>query len=135
MSLLRFHRHVIITVLCIGFTRSATAAPDAKDAARLFAEAKAICERDHDNFWGQSLCGPILLVDYTDRAVLANQADRHGKLERDGQLFRGVLPESVIVANTPTEWSGTRWTQIVGPIPADAAERHVLLAHELFHRI
>jgi len=113
----------------------AAASPSAAEATRLFDEAKAICERDHGKLWGRSLCGPILLVDYTDLAVLANQPDGEGKLTRDGKLFRGVLPESVIIANTPTEWSGTRWTQIVGPAPSDAAKRHVLVAHELFHRI
>ena len=113
----------------------AAAAPDATDAARLFDEAREICERDHGQLWGRSLCGPILLVDYTDRAVLTNQADAGGKLVREGALFRGVLPDSVIIANTPTQWSDTWWTQLVGPMPTDAAKRHVLLAHELFHRI
>ncbi len=111
------------------------AAPDAGTAARLFGEAQAICSRDHGKLWGTSLCGPILLVDYTDQAVLANKPDGGGTLVREGALFRGVLPDSVIIANTPTEWSGTRWTQIVGPVPDETAKRHVLLAHELFHRI
>lgn len=113
----------------------ASAAPDPADAARLFAEAREICERDHGTLWGRSLCGPMLLVDYTDRAVLANEADTGGKLTRAGALFRGVLPDEVIIANTPTEWSGTRWTQIVGPAPTDTEKRHVLLAHEMFHRV
>ncbi len=113
----------------------ATAAPDAAEAARLFAEARDLCERDAGKLWGQSLCGPILYVDYTDRATLANQKDAAGNLEPDGAMFRGVLPDDVIIANTPTEWAGTRWTQILAPAPTDAAKRHVLLAHELFHRI
>lgn len=120
---------------CSLWAAPSIAAPEADVAARLFGEAKAICERDNGKLWGRSLCGPILLVDYTDQAVLANQADADGKLVRDGAWFRGVLPESVIIANTPTEWAGTRWTQIVGPVPDDATKRHVLLAHELFHRI
>ena len=126
---------LIILVCAAVCGSSASTAPKAADAARLFAEAEVICERDHGELWGRPLCGPILLVDYTDRAVLANQADGEGRLTAEGTLFRGVLPEEVIIANTPTEWSGTRWTQLVVPVPEDAAKRHVLLAHELFHRI
>lgn len=110
-------------------------APSKAEAALLFADAKALCDRDHGALWNKSLCGPILLVDYTDLGVLANQSDREGKLTADGAFFRGTLPTSVIIANTPTEWAGVRWTQIVGPIPREADKRHVLLAHELFHRI
>ena len=86
----------------------AHAAPDPVDATRLFAEAATICTRDHGALWGRSLCGPILLVDYTDRSVLANQADGEGRLAPDGPLFRGVLSEEVLIANTPTAWSRHR---------------------------
>ncbi|WP_082586147.1 MULTISPECIES: hypothetical protein [unclassified Lysobacter] len=113
----------------------APAAPDPADAARVFAEAEVICRRDGGNLWGQSLCGPILLVDYTDRSVVANVADAQGKLIASGKVFTGTLPESVIIANTPTEWSGVRWTQLLWPLPTEEAKRHVLLSHELFHRI
>lgn len=111
------------------------ASPSPAEATLLFTDARLVCERDHGALWGRSLCGPILLVDYKDQGVLANQADGEGKLERDGEIFRGHLPESVIIANTPTEWAGTRWTQIVAPFPEEEAKRRVLLAHELFHRI
>ncbi|MBA2679617.1 MAG: hypothetical protein H0U76_14620 [Ktedonobacteraceae bacterium] len=77
----------------------------------------------------------MLLVDYTDRSLLANQRDGDQKLVVRGALFSGVLGQDVIIANTPTEWSGTRWTQIVAPVPVETANRHVLIAHELFHRI
>ena len=113
----------------------AAAAPDPADAARVFAEAETICQRDGGKLWGQSLCGPILLVDYTDRSVVANVADGQGKLIASGKVFTGTLPESVIIANTPTEWSGVRWTQLLWPLPTEQAKRHVLLSHELFHRI
>ncbi|KRA75339.1 hypothetical protein ASD78_09385 [Lysobacter sp. Root667] len=77
----------------------------------------------------------MLLVDYTDRSVVANVADAQGKLIASGKAFTGTLPESVIIANTPTEWSGVRWTQLLWPLPTEEAKRHVLLSHELFHRI
>ncbi|KRD28761.1 hypothetical protein ASE35_19605 [Lysobacter sp. Root916] len=77
----------------------------------------------------------MLLVDYTDRSVVANVADKEGRLVASGALFAGTLPESVIIANTPTEWAGVRWTQLLWPLPTEADKRQVLIAHELFHRI
>ncbi len=43
--------------------------------------------------------------------------------------------DDVIIANTPTEWAGLRWTQIDAPLPEDPTHLKVLIAHELFHRI
>ena len=77
----------------------------------------------------------MLLVDYTDRKVIANQADAQGRLLRNGGLFEGVHPDDVIIANEPTEWAGAHWTQLIAPITPEPMNRHVTLAHELFHRI
>lgn len=130
-------RRPVLAVLALAALVAAPAsgAVDSSGAAMVFAEAKAICTRDDGALWGRSLCGPIVLVDPSDRAVLANQADAGGALRPSGSQFAGVLPPEVIVANTPTEWSGTRWTQMMWPLPTDAAKRHVLIAHEMFHRI
>ena len=113
----------------------ALAAPDRSEAEQVFAVAKTICDRDRGAFWGRSLCGPMLLVDPKDRAVIANVADTGGVLKRSGEIFVGTLPDEVIVADTPTDWSGTRWTQLMMPVTQDVAKRDVTLAHELFHRI
>jgi hypothetical protein len=105
-------------------------------AAAVFTEARTICERDAGKLWGHSLCGPILLVDPDDRALVANQADAQGALKASGAVFIGALPKADGIANTPTEWSGVRWTELVWEmLPTDPAERHAMLAHELFHRI
>jgi hypothetical protein len=109
--------------------------PDRAKAEAIFAEARAMCARDGGALWGRSLCGPIFLVDYRDNRVIANQADAEGRLTPDGDVFVGVLPPEVIVANTPTEWAGIRWTQLVSEFPSDADGLSVLLAHEMFHRI
>ncbi|WP_082559770.1 hypothetical protein [Lysobacter sp. Root559] len=129
------HHRLAVGLAVLLLPSLAPAAPDPADAARVFAEAEVICRRDGGKLWGQSLCGPILLVDYTDRSVVANVADAQGKLIASGKVFTGTLPESVIIANTPTEWSGVRWTQLLWPLPTEEAKRHVLLSHELFHRI
>ena len=105
------------------------------DAARVFDEAKVICNRDAGALWGHTLCGPMLLVDPADRSVVANQADAGGVLKASGLVFTGVLPSSEIVANTSIQWSGTRWIEILWPLPEGTEKRHVIIAHESFHRI
>ena len=112
---------------------SGAASPDG--AVKVFGEARTICSRDAGALWGHTLCGPMLLVDPNDRSVTANQADAGGVLKASGPIFVGVLPSSEIVANTTVEWSGIRWSEILWPLPEDDAKRHVMIAHELFHRI
>ena len=113
----------------------AVAAISPGDAARVFDEAKVICNRDAGALWGHTLCGPMLLVDPSDRSVVANQADAGGVLKASGPVFTGVLPSSEIMANTSIQWSGTRWSEILWPLPEDTEKRHVMIAHESFHRI
>lgn len=113
----------------------AKAAIDSDAAAKIFQEAKAISDRDSGAFWGRALYGPILLVDPVDRSIIANQVDAGGQLKPLGGLFAGVLPESEIIANTPLSWSGTGWTELLWPLPEDVVKRHVMLTHEMFHRI
>ncbi len=137
-----FASHLSRQALAFGLAASAlfAAAPafgtiDPVDAAHVLGEAKAICTRDAGAFWGHSLCGPMLLVDPVDRSVVANRADGHGVLKPSGKVFIGTLPASVILANTSIAWSGIRWSEILWPVPGDADQRHVMLAHEMFHRI
>ena len=113
----------------------AIAAINPDDAARVFDEAKVICNRDAGALWGHTLCGAMLLVDPADRTVVANQADAGGALKATGPVFTGVLPPSQIMANTSIQWSGTRWSEIMWPLPEDNEKRHVMIAHESFHRI
>ncbi|MBO8043943.1 hypothetical protein J6396_40470, partial [Pseudomonas aeruginosa] len=58
-----------------------------------------------------------------------------GALKASGNVFAGQLPADAIVANTAVDWSGTRWTQLLWPLPQDASRRSTLLAHEMFHRL
>ena len=114
--------------------QTARAAVDPAKAQALFDEAARVCHGDGGALWHHSLCGPILLVDWTDGTAVANQADPAGVLKPSGKVFVGALPPDVIIANTPIEWSGKRWTELTWPLPDDVAHRHVVLAHELFHR-
>lgn len=56
-------------------------------------------------------------------------------LRRKGDLFTGQLPADIPPANTPLEWAGQRWTELLWPLPEDRLTREVMLAHEMFHRI
>jgi hypothetical protein len=112
----------------------ARAAVDPTKAQAVFDEAARLCRADGGALWHHSLCGPILLVDWTDNTAVANQADAGGVLKPVGKVFAGILPPDVLVANTPITWSGGRWTELIWPVPDDVAHRHVMLSHELFHR-
>lgn len=105
------------------------------EAAEVFREALTVCQADAGHLWGHSLCGPMMLVDPGSRQVTASHADAQGVLTARGEVFVGQLPPDAIVANTAVDWSGTRWTQLLWPLPQDEVRRRTLLAHEMFHRL
>lgn len=105
------------------------------DAHAVFSQARSQCEADGGHLWGASLCGPIMLVDPRTRRIVASQADAKGALREQDGVFVGELPKETNVANTAVEWSGTRWTQMLWPLPEDEGKRGTLIAHEMFHRL
>lgn len=125
------------TLLCLASVLSLGAqALSPSAAAPVFREAQQLARKDCGALWGKTLEGPMLLVEPQSRAVLANAPDRAARLKADGDLWSGLLPKEVNVANTATEWAGVRWTMLMWPLGADEAkERRVLLMHELYHRI
>ena len=125
---------VLLALAAALATAPAFAAVDPVRAQALFREAAQLCGHDGGALWHHSLCGPILLVDWTDGTAVANQPDAGGALNAAGPVFAGKLPEDIVIANTPIEWSGKRWTELIWPLPDDVAHRHVTLSHELFHR-
>lgn len=131
--------HLVLTVaLALCPLRTAMASEqELSDAAahRIFQHAEQLCDGDRGRLWGQSLCGPMMLVDPKRRQVIASHADARGVLKERGNVFAGQLPADAIVANTAVDWSGTRWTQLLWPLPQDASRRSTLLAHEMFHRL
>lgn len=132
-------RRVGLVLLCFGSMGIAAAqeraAIPSSLAKQYFAEAAALCKADNGRLWGASLCGAIMFVDPQSHAVVASEADASGKLQPCDGVFVGALPPDQGVANTAVEWAGTRWTQILWPLPEDAGKRRILMAHELFHRI
>lgn len=124
---------------CLGLAALAApslrAAADPGMAAFVFQEARTLCERDDGTLWGQSLCGPIMIVDPADRRVIANQADPGGVLQAGDGVWSGELPAGTMMANTRVEWSGTAWTQLIWPLPMEPVLLRVFLGHEMFHRV
>jgi hypothetical protein len=108
---------------------------DISKATEALQEAEAICSGDNGRLWGISLCGPILLVDPATRLVVANQPDHANQLKRNGDSFVGTLPDRINIANTAVDWSGTKWTMIMLPLPEQTDRRAALMAHEMWHRI
>jgi hypothetical protein len=129
-------------LLAAGFAHAAgpdsldkTSPIDVAQAQEMFREAGALSAADGGRLWGKVLYGPILLVDPETRALVANEADTQGVLHKEHDVYVGTLPKGVGVADTPTEWSGKRWTMLRWPLQPDTLGRHVTLAHEMFHRI
>lgn len=123
-------------VLTIGLTLAMPAI--SQDYAREIAASAAlhdICQTDRGQLWGAELCGPLIVVDPSTRAVWANQAAPEGGLQRQEVGWIGTLPPGIGVANTSTEWAGVRWIMVVSPLPAADLELRVLIAHEAWHRI
>ncbi|MBY0564656.1 MAG: hypothetical protein K2P58_10755 [Hyphomonadaceae bacterium] len=96
-----------------------------------------MCTADDGALWGVRLCGPLIVVDPATRAVWATQADAEGVLQpgSDDGGWTGTLPAGVTVANTAVDWGGVRWIMVLAPLPEQAEERRVLVAHEAWHRI
>jgi len=107
----------------------------AQEGPRAASELNAMCRADLGALWGVSLCGPLLVVTPATRAVWASEPDGEGVLSAQGEGYVGVLPQGVGVANTRVDWAGKRWIMVLDPLPDDATERRVLLAHEAFHRV
>lgn len=113
----------------------AAAQIDPQQARGAFDEAHDACTKDGGELWGVSLCGPMLIVDRRTRQVVANQAGLGDGLTRQGDVFAGVLPQDVLVANTAVTWEGVRWTMVMGPLSDTPEARKARMMHESWHRV
>lgn len=113
----------------------AVAAAESPTAASGLAELSRVCNSDGMLLWHRSLCGPIVLVDPSTRAAIANQSDPDHSFRKSGDLFTGQFPERFTPSNTAIQWNGQEWSTVILPLPVDPFRRLSLLAHESFHRI
>ena len=104
-------------------------------AAKAFDVAKQINAEDGGRLWGVPVCGPMIFADPETHDIVANEADKEGKLTQRGNVWVGKLPNDITPANFATNWAGVHWTMLLWPIPTEPRDRRRLLAHECFHRI
>lgn len=105
------------------------------DSISIFYNEFKIEAQKNIELWNKDLYGPILLIDPKTKLVFANEPDENGILKNEGNLYTGVLPDKINIANTAVNWNGKRWAMIMLPLPKNKYERTGLLAHESFHRI
>lgn len=108
---------------------------DPASATSAFEHARSLCEADQGRAWNVSLCGPMLVADPATRDFIANMDGADAPLERDGEVFRGHLPDSVPIANTAVRWNGRVWTMLLSPLPKEEPALSILLMHEAWHRV
>ena len=77
--------------------------------------------------WGQTLCGPMVIVDPASRLAVATQQPTSGTFQAQDGLYIGLLPQDVQVANTGLDWNGERWSFVLAPLSGDSAMRRGLL--------
>lgn len=98
----------------------------------IFNEIKT-ATKNGEQLWNRNLYAPILLVDPKTREVFANEPDSAGLLKPIGNIFSGVLPAHINIANTAVNFSGKKWAMLMLPLPVNEQDRINLLTHELFH--
>jgi len=128
----------VLLALALVVVTSAAAQPSAIDtklAVQYFQELKQTSDRDGGRMWGLPLYGPIMFVDPGGGSVVANQADREGKLVAQDGVFIGKLPKEMNASNTATDWAGVHWTMVMWPVSDFRQPRERLLLHECFHRL
>src|SRR5262245_24575097 len=137
MNWKRNHRILVVSLLMLAGIEAAGpltkgGPPRAMDpalASAYFNEASQMSEADAGKLWGVRLYGPMLLVDPSTHSALANGPDTEGLLTKIGDVYSGVLPSDVNVANTATAWAGVKWTMIRWPLPENRRDRLSLMAH------
>jgi hypothetical protein len=108
---------------------------DIAQAKAVFAETKAISDKEGGRLWGMKLYGAMFVVDPETRYVVANEPDPQGVLHAQDGVYVGTLPKDVLISNAPMEWEGKRWTELMWPMYGDVLSQRISLAHEPFHRI
>lgn len=132
---MKLHAFLLLIIALVAAQAARADAIDAALASDYFKQVEALSRQDGGRLWGVPLYGPFFFVDAATQQIVANQADKEGKLTRQGDVWVGKLPDNVLPANTATDWAGVHWTMVMWPVPELAHSRGLLLLHECFHRI
>ncbi len=107
-----------------------------KKYENIFKDLKGHLVKDSaEKLWNYPIYGPLIFVNPKTRVVIANEPDNKGLLVKEGAVYAGILPKSVLIANTEDEWAGKRWAMVKLPLPKDFHAALNLMIHESFHRI
>ncbi len=134
---------IIILIITISFlscnsATNRTAKIEKSELAKyenIFKDLKIYLAKEDGKLWNHQLYGPLFFINQDDRTIIANEKDTKGILTKNGEIYTGILPNEINIANTAFDWNGKRWTMVMLPLPKDYYERLNLLTHELFHRI
>lgn len=105
------------------------------DSLAVFFDELKTASTKNIRLWDKDLYGPTILINPKTREVFANEQDAEGILKQNGNIFSGILPPNINIANTAVNWSGKKWAMIMLPLSQNRQNRINLLAHESFHRI
>lgn len=129
---------IIITFLSCTSNSNKTAENENSELEKygnIFKDLEKYLSKENGKLWNHQLYGSLLLVNPNSRTIIANEKDTKGILIKNGEVYTGILPNEINIANTAFDWNSKRWTMVMLPLPKDYNERLNLLTHELFHRI
>lgn len=106
-----------------------------QDSISVFFDELKTAAHTNTELWSKDLYGPTILINPESRTFFANEQDDVGSLQPNGNIYSGVLPGNINIANTAIDWNGKKWAMIMLPLSQNKHNRINLLAHESFHRI
>lgn len=126
-------RQIIFTALFLLSVFSIKA--QKQDSIAVYFNELKTASKKNIQLWNKDLYGPVILIDQKTRELYANEPDTEGILKRNGNIYSGILPAKINIANTAVNWGGKRWAMIMLPLSSNRNNRINLLAHESFHSI
>ena len=128
-------RAFALLIVALPTAASAQSPIDVAYARSYFEELRQLGAADAGKLWGRRVDGPMLFADRATQQVVANVADKEGKLREENGVWVGQLPSSMSVSNTAIDWAGRRWSMVGWPLSDSRYARDRLLVHESFHRL
>lgn len=100
--------------------------------AEFFKEIDSIALKNN-SIWGESIIGPILLVDPKSRIFYSNTDPDKQHFTNSDTCYTGVLPPDIHIWNTTLNWKGKKWAMVM--LPLSNIPKHAISVnlHELTH--